>query len=370
MAFAISLLCQQYVTKSVLVTARPGIYGYAERGYMKKIDTQSHIVTPRYLEEFLKVDKSYTAEHTPEGFMLNMRGSRVMLFVPPLVDVEARIKEMDEKQPETIEVLSLSTPQVYMEDKQTCEYLTRISNDEFAELQKYRPDKFMTFASLPMPHVNAAIDEMYRAMHDLKMNGFVLGTSVLGKYLDEDEFAPVFEHMDKLNGCLFLHPQPNIGLEHVKKYGLMPINGFIFDTTCCVSRLIFSGFFEKYPNIKLILPHLGGAIPYLAGRLDIGYHAYKEARANISKKPSEYLRNAYYDLVSYEPNALKFAAKLIGTDRMLYATDYPYVIGVPELIDKAFEEADFSQAEREQICYKNALSILNNVSANEPTSEI
>lgn len=327
---------------------------------MVRIDTQSHFVTPRFLDEFLKVDKSYTAETTPEGFMLNMRGSRVMLFTPPLTDVEVRIREMEEKQPGTMEVLSLSTPQVYTDDEETTVRLTKISNDDFAELQRSYPDKFMTFASLPMPHVNRAIDEIDRALFDLKMNGFVLGTSILGRFLDEEDFDPVFKRMNELGACLFLHPQPNIGLEHLKKYGLTPINGFIFDTTCCVSRLLFSGFFEKYPGIKMILPHLGGAIPYLSGRLDIGYHAYKEARENITKLPSEQIKSFYYDIVSYEPKALKFAADMFGADHLLYATDYPYVIGVPERIDAAYAAAGFTEEEKRKINYENALRILNN----------
>lgn len=329
---------------------------------MKRIDTQSHFVTPRYLDAFLKTNRDYTVDYAPDGsMMLNLHGCRFMLFTRPLIDIDHRIQMMDEHQPGTMEVLSLSTPQVYMDDADKTDYLTRIVNDEFYELKCAYPDKFLTFASLPMPHVNKALDEIDRAMSDLKANGFVLGTSVLGEFWDQEKFAPVFQRLDDLNACLFFHPQPNIGKQHLGDYWLMPLNGFVFDTTCSVSRLVYSGFFQRYPNIRVLLPHLGGTIPYLFGRLDIGYYAYEANRKNISIDPTKYLKNLYYDTVSYSSKALRFAADLLGTDHMLYATDYPYVIGVPDKINESLLQADFTESQMRQINYENALRILNNV---------
>jgi len=290
-----------------------------------------------------------------------MRGCRVMLFTRALVDLEYRLKEMSEKQPEVIQVLSLSTPQVYMTEEENAVLLSKVINDELSALQKQYPQKFMSFASLPMPHVNSSIEEIDRALLDLKMNGLVIGTSILGNFLDQKDLDPVFRRADELNACIFLHPQPNLGLDHLHEYNLLPICGFIFDTTCCVARLIFSGFFEKFPNIKVIVPHLVGAIPYLMGRLDIGHEAYPEARAIISKPPSEYVKRMYMDLVSYSPEAIRFVAGLLGTDHLLYASDYPFVIGRPDKIMASMDAAGFSEAEQRQINYENAMRILNNV---------
>ena len=106
------------------------------------------------------------------------------------------------------------------------------------------------------------------------------------------------------------------------------------DTTLAASKLVFTGVVERHPNIKWVLTHMGGAVPYLAERLDRGYRAFADCRQFISKPPSEYLKTFYYDTVNFDPDAVEFAIKFAGPDRILAGSDYPHQIGsIPLMID-------------------------------------
>jgi aminocarboxymuconate-semialdehyde decarboxylase len=137
-------------------------------------------------------------------------------------------------------------------------------------------------------------------------------------------------------------------------YWLMPLVGFLFDTTLAAAKLVFSGIPEKYPNIKWVLSHLGGAIPYLSERLDRGFEAFPDCRADISRKPSEYLRNFYYDTVNFDPMAVRLAVDYAGADHVLAASDYPHQIGSVEKMKSSLGALNVTEAERAKIMGENA----------------
>ena len=127
--------------------------------------------------------------------------------------------------------------------------------------------------------------------------------------------------------CIQIHPMYPLGVEAMKDYWLMPLVGFLMDTTLATAHLVFAGVPDRYPNIKWVLGHLGGAIPYLAERLDRGYEAFAECRKNISKPPTDYLKQFYFDTVNFDPNALMLAVQFAGASHILAGSDYPHQIG-------------------------------------------
>jgi aminocarboxymuconate-semialdehyde decarboxylase len=138
----------------------------------------------------------------------------------------------------------------------------------------------------------------------------------------------------------------------------MPLVGFLFDTTLAAAKLVFAGIPERYPNIKWVLSHLGGAIPYLAERLDRGYRAFAECRRRISRPPTEFLRDFYYDTVNFNPSAVRLALEFAGEDRIIAGSDYPHQIGsIPSMLD-AIAKLPITDDEREQIRWKNAARLL------------
>jgi aminocarboxymuconate-semialdehyde decarboxylase len=145
----------------------------------------------------------------------------------------------------------------------------------------------------------------------------------------------------------------------MEEYMLMPLVGFVSDTTLAAASLVFSGVAEQFPNVKWILGHLGGTIPYLAERLDRGYEAYDECRVNITRLPSEYLKESfYYDSVNFDVKALQFAIDFAGADHILAGSDYPHQIGSLHKMVASIDELDLTLEEKAGILGGNAGRLL------------
>ena len=139
----------------------------------------------------------------------------------------------------------------------------------------------------------------------------------------------------------------------------MPLVGFLADTTLAAGSLVYSGVVERFPQIKWVLGHLGGAVPFLAERFDRGYEAFKQCRAHISRPPSEYLKSFYYDTVNFDPNALQFAIDFAGADHLLAGSDYPHQIGSIEKMLASINALTISQADKAAILGENTARLLN-----------
>jgi len=162
----------------------------------------------------------------------------------------------------------------------------------------------------------------------LKLSGAMLFSNVNGVGLDDPRFWPLYEAANDRDAVLMIHPTYPVGVEAMQEYWLMPLNGFLFDTTLAASKLVFSGVVKRYPRIRWVLGHLGGTIPYLAERLDRGYDAFAECRAHIDEPPTAYLkRHFYYDTVNFSAGALACAIDFAGADHLLAGSDYPHQVG-------------------------------------------
>jgi aminocarboxymuconate-semialdehyde decarboxylase len=144
------------------------------------------------------------------------------------------------------------------------------------------------------------------------------------------------------------------------EYVLGPLVGFPFDTSLAVARMCFAGLFQDFPNIRWVIGHLGGAIPYLMERLDNGFRDFAECRANIDKLPSTYLKRLHYDTVSFSEPALRMVRDLVGVDHMVMGSDYPHMLGSIERAVTSIDGLGISAAEKQAIFSGTALRILNN----------
>jgi len=158
---------------------------------------------------------------------------------------------------------------------------------------------------------------------------------------------------------IFLHPMVPLHPETMAEWPLVPLIGFVMDTTLTVTKMVYSGLFEKYPDLTLILPHMGGTIPFLYERINNGYRAFPDVGASIPKLPSEYLKNFYYDTVSFHLPSLKCGYETVGADHMVLGSDYPHVIGDMSKSVSTIESLDISAEEKEKIFGGNGKKILN-----------
>jgi aminocarboxymuconate-semialdehyde decarboxylase len=195
-------------------------------------------------------------------------------------------------------------------------------------------------------------------MRQLGMRGAMLFSNVNGVALSDQRYWPLYEIANDLGAVLYIHPEHPINVEMMKEYWLMPLVGFLYDTTLAAASLVFAGVPERFPKIRWALCHLGGTIPYLAERLDRGFHAFRDCRANIQREPSSYLKQFYYDTVNFNQGALKLAIDFAGADHILAGSDYPHQIGsIPSMLD-AIAKLPVSDADRQGIYGGNAAKLL------------
>jgi aminocarboxymuconate-semialdehyde decarboxylase len=195
-------------------------------------------------------------------------------------------------------------------------------------------------------------------MKELGLPGAMVFSNVNHVALDDERFAPLWSQADELGAVIYIHPTDPLGVEAMLEYWLMPLVGFLMDTTLAASKLVFSGVVERHPRIRWVLTHMGGAIPYLAERLDRGYRAFADCRRHINRPPSEYLQTFYYDTVNFNPDAVKLATSFAGADRILAGSDYPHQIGsIPLMID-TIRALDVSDEVRKKIFGENAMRLL------------
>jgi aminocarboxymuconate-semialdehyde decarboxylase len=256
------------------------------------------------------------------------------------------------------QVVTLTTPGTHVEKPDVAVRLAAMVNDEFKAAME-RPDgKFTALATLPLNDPTASAKELERAMRQLGMRGAMLFSNVNGVALSDQRYWPLYEIANDLGAVLYIHPEHPINVEMMKEYGLMPLVGFLYDTTLAAASLVFAGVPERFPKIRWALCHLGGTIPYLAERLDRGFYAFRDCRANIQREPSSYLKQFYYDTVNFNQGALKLAIDFAGADHILAGSDYPHQIGSISSMLDAIAKLPVSDAERQGIYGGNAAKLL------------
>jgi aminocarboxymuconate-semialdehyde decarboxylase len=298
---------------------------------MRVVDVHNHFYPPAYLDE-LKAGRS-NVRLTVDG-----EGNPVLHYpgdynvaVPGHRDIAYRDGVLA-KEGVDLQVISFTTPGTHVETPARAVELARLVNDAYAAIVRERP-RFRAYATLPLNDPAASVTELRRAVEQLGMRGAMLFSNVNGVALADPRYEPLYAAADELGAVLHIHPTAPVGVEAMTDYWLMPLVGFLFDTTLAAAKLVFSGVPERYPRISWVLSHLGGAIPYLAERLDRGFHAFKECRATIGRPPSEYLKRFYYDTVNFDSGALRLAIGFAGADHILAGSDYPHQIGsIPSML--------------------------------------
>ncbi len=322
------------------------------------VDVHNHYYPPAYLEALDRgpsnVRVTYDTErnpllHYPGDYNIVVRAHR---------DIAYRAQVLAEHGVDR-QVLTLTTPGTHVETPGRAAALARIVNDAFAEAVTNYRGQFGALATLPLNDPAASAAELERCITTLGFRGAMLFSNVNGTALADQRFWPIYEVADARRAVLSIHPTHPVGVEAMTDYWLMPLVGFLFDTTLATAKLVFAGVVERFPRITWVLGHLGGAIPYLAERLDRGFHAFRECRQHIQKPPSEYLKTQfYYDTVNFDSRALHLAVDFAGANHLLAGSDYPHQIGsIPSMLS-SLRSLTISEADRAAILGGNAVRLL------------
>jgi aminocarboxymuconate-semialdehyde decarboxylase len=324
---------------------------------MAIIDVHNHYYPPAYLEALRgggsNVKVTMDAEgnpwlHYPGDYNIAVRGHR---------DIDYREGVLRELGVDT-QLISLTTPGTHVETPATAARLASLVNDAFARVVADKKGRFAALATLPLNDTAASVKELERAVTHLGMRGAMLFSNVNGVALADQRFWPLYEAANSLDAVLHIHPTNPVSVQAMQEYWLMPLVGFLFDTTLAAAHLVFAGVPEKLPRIRWVLSHLGGAIPYLAERLDRGFQAFRECRANIQRHPSDYLKEFYFDTVNFDRDALLCAIAFAGPDHILAGSDYPHQIGsIPAMLE-AIRGLPIPEKDRAAILGGNAAKLL------------
>lgn len=315
-----------------------------------RIDVHAHCYPKRYMEELKK-------------FGLSEEGG-VGVGIPAWEDAAERIAAMDALGID-MQVLTLSAPGIYFDDPGLSRALAQMTNDFIAEVAHKHPDRFLSLASVPLNDKDKGVSEMERAIDHLGMDGVVVGTNVNQRSLSDDSFLPFFEEVNRGAVPVALHPLRAIGQDMwpAEDVGLaVPTNvGFIFETTRTMAQLTFKGIFERYPNVTFILPHSGGAVPFIYPRWDIFTRSRPAGHAlkKLPHLPSHYLKRHYYDTaLAYHPSMLRCTLDLAGIDHLVLGTDFPYTNDFrgKETIE-SIEAYGFSDEEKRKVYAENVMAL-------------
>ena len=306
------------------------------------IDVHAHAFSAAYVQLLEQLGAEPEVLHSTRGAFAATQDD----------DLQARLAVMDSGRVER-QILSMSAAAPYFHDLAAAQRAARFINDEHAELCRRYPDRFSFFAVLPMPHADAALAEIERAVSDLHAVGVTFTTQILGRALSDPAFADVFAELDRRAMVVFLHP-PGMacGSPIIRESGLAWSLGSPIEDAVCAMQLMQAGFPRRYPRLKVILPHLGGFLAFLRFRVSRNPERAFPGEA----APSEQMRKFWYDSANGEPAALRASVECYGVDRIVFGTDYPYWTpgtGYEEAVSYV-EQAGLSEQDVAAIRYENA----------------
>jgi aminocarboxymuconate-semialdehyde decarboxylase len=260
-----------------------------------------------------------------------------------LVMGEDRIRAMDEQ---GIDMAALSiNPYWYKAERDVAQAVIKLQNEKLAELCASRPEHFVAFASVALQHPDLAAQQLEEGVKKLGLRGAAIGGSVFGEELSDPKFHPFWAKAEELGCLVFIHPR---GIEDLDKRlkgngGLTNVIGNPIETTIALSHLIFEGTLDRFPGLKICAAHGGGYLPSYAARSDAGCVTFPDRCPKpLKKKPTEYLRQIYYDSIVFTPEALRHLAAEVGPGQIVMGTDYPFpwekasvnlILGTPGLSD-------------------------------------
>ncbi len=324
---------------------------------MTIVDFHNHYYPPEYIKELQAGSNEFTVTFDDDDNPVLHSPGDINVVVPGHRDIEVRQQVLDDigvhKQ-----VITFTAPGTVVETPERSVALAQLVNDCLAKIVDERSSHFTSLATLPLNDPDASVKELERAMTDLGFKGVMVYSNVNGVALSDRRYWPLYERASDLNAVIYIHPTYPVGVEAMTDYWLMPLVGFLLDTTLATASLVFSGTVERFPGIRWVLAHLGGAIPYLAERLDRGYYAFESCREHISRPPTEFLKDFYYDTVNFDPNALKLAIDFAGADHILAGSDYPHQIGSLEQMVASLNKLDVNDEDRTKIMGGNASRLL------------
>ncbi|MDP9481734.1 MAG: amidohydrolase [Chloroflexota bacterium] len=322
------------------------------------VDVHAHVIVPEVaglvrnefeprLDPFLRYGGVSTAYN--DGLATTL--------VPLLTDPALRLATMD-RQGVACQAVSIAPPQYhYWARPELGAEIARVQNDAIAALAAAHPGRIVGLGTLPMQAPGHAVRELDRVVAVHGFRGVSINPSAEGRDYDEPAYDPFWQRVEELDVVVVLHPNGFADGRRLSRYYMINVVGNPMETTVALSRLILGGVLERHPGLKIVAVHGGGYLPFYMDRMDHAYECRPEVRERISRKPSEYLRELYFDSVVFGAG-LNALVDLVGPDHVLLGTDYPFDMGEPDPIGHIGRVAGLSEDARRAMTGGTAARLL------------
>ncbi len=332
---------------------------------MLKIDTHTHILPPEIPKfkdrfgygGFIELIRQAGCSHCD---MVDDSGKFFRRVESNTFSPEDRLNEMKSQ---SVSVQVISTVPVmfsYWAKPKDGLVVAQYLNDHLAGVVQLYPRKFIGLGTLPMQDVELSIQEAQRGVRDLQLAGFQIGSHVMGKNLSEPAFFPLYQELEKMGACLFVHPWDMMGQDSMTKYWLPWLVGMPAESSRAICSFIFGGVFDKFPKLRVQFAHGGGSFPATLGRIQHGYESRPDLCAqDCLLSPKEYVTKFFVDSLVHDHRSLKFLLEVMGEDHVCLGTDYPFPLGEAEAGRLINDSGFIDKPVREKLFFKNALKWLN-----------
>jgi aminocarboxymuconate-semialdehyde decarboxylase len=332
---------------------------------VQAVDIHAHYFPEAYLNLFNEDGKRFNAEShiMPQGFYYRVPGtvgvtslgSAAAPLPSKFIDLKQRIVDMDQ-QGVGVQALSLTAPMVYWGDAELDHKLATAWNDAASAAHQAYRTRLVGLLTLPMLYPDRAVEELNRASKLPGIRGVYMGTNINNRDLDDSLFEPIWTRIEELNLPVFLHPLQTVGGERLSPFYLAILLGVPMDTAIAACHLIFGGVLDRHPKLQITLPHGGGALPILIGRIDHGWQVRPEAK-HLPNAPSTYLPRFTYDTIVHSKQVMEFVIREVGAERVMIGSDYCYNMGYERPL-QFLEELDLTSAQRTMILGGTAAKLL------------
>ncbi|MBX2888808.1 MAG: amidohydrolase [Ferruginibacter sp.] len=327
-----------------------------------KIDIHTHIMPdnmPNWTKKFGYGDFIHLEHRNCNACM--MKGDKLFRVVEDnCYKAETRIQDMDST---GVDIQVLSTIPVlfnYWAKPEDGRETARFFNDHIANAVHKNPTRFIGLGTLPMQDVEMAVLEMERCINELGLLGIEIGTNINGLNLSEERFLPFFKRAEELGCPLFVHPWEMMGQQQMQKYWLPWLVGMPAETSRAICSLIFSGVFEKFPQLRFAFAHGGGSFPATIGRIGHGFEVRPDLVAiDNNIHPEKYVHHFWIDSLVHDAKALNYIVDIMGEDFICLGSDYPFPLG-EHRPGELIEQMNFNEQLKQKLLFKNALAWMGN----------
>jgi aminocarboxymuconate-semialdehyde decarboxylase len=326
---------------------------------MKRIDLHSHVIPETIVQAMRDQPDVYNTRIEGEGHKrVFVRGKTRFDLIPEFYDADAKLESMDRKGL-TISVISPGPQSFFynLKDADLALKTAKLVNQGVAEMVSKKPDRLRGMATLPMQHPDAAIAELERVVKEYGFKAVEMGCAIGEEELADPKFRPVLRRIQELKVVIFAHPNTQGSGGRLECYYLTNLIGNPLETTIMMGKLMFSGALDELKDMKMLLAHGGGFLPYQIGRFEHGHKVRPDTAAVTQSKPLEMFKQFYFDALTHSPQAVRHLIDTVGSERVVLGTDSPFDMGEEQPVERLEATPRLTEKEREDVSFRTALNL-------------